>query len=91
MATSLQRGPLKLIEVERDYAGRRDVSELFDVDTDPGELHDLSRRPPIAPALDALRGAGATLGEGWRARALPPGARVLESMDTATLEALGYL
>lgn len=75
---SLRRGPLKVI------AGAR--TEVFDLESDPGETRDLStEHRPDAEALVAEleRTAGAPSG--------PSREAILEDQDAARLQALGYV
>ncbi len=85
VASAILLGRYKLIEIESDYAGRRNTRLLFDLGRDPGERQDLaSREPETAEAL-AARLRAFTAG-------LPPGseAEVVE-LEAAALEALGYV
>lgn len=86
----LEEWPYRLLAIERDYAGREDRVELFDIEADPAERVDLSTAPEQRARTVRLH----ALARAWQER-LAGGARsgsVVE-FDEATrrqLEALGY-
>lgn len=84
----LQNWPLRLIETERDYAGRSGVLELFDLAADRDERHDLlatdaERAARMAAALRLHRARLAA--QGLAAESTP-----LTPEQQAQMEALGY-
>jgi arylsulfatase A-like enzyme len=84
----IEQWPLRTIVTAHDYAGRRDVVELYDEAADPQELHDLAAADP-ARAADLRRAAAA------RRAALEAGAfaSTREELDEAArrkMKALGY-
>ena len=84
----IEQWPLRTIVTAHDYAGRRDVVELFDEVADPQELHDLAAADP-ARAAELRRAAAA------RRAALEAGAfaSTREELDEAAkrkMKALGY-
>jgi len=84
----LQSGSLRLIETRFDYAGRRDVAELFELVADPREQHDLlAADPDRAARLRALLA--------WRRQRLEEQGLATEPLEMtaeqkAQMEALGY-
>jgi arylsulfatase A-like enzyme len=84
----VQHWPLRVIETERDYAGRADVLELFDLASDPLEQHDLAAAEPSRAARlhAALRARRAQLESQGISAERPP----LDEKTRAQLEALGY-
>lgn len=88
-ALALLSGPWKLLSIEHNYEGLDDALQLFDVERDPGEQHDVSAAHPDVVA-DLLRRLDA-LSALHRSRSFEPGEDVLSSMDRQVLEELGYL
>lgn len=89
VAQAVQLGELKWIQVDRDYADRQGVTELFDLRTDPGELADVSgHKGEEAQLLSEL--LERRLKE-WQELAPDDVRSVLDDMDVETLKALGYL
>ena len=84
----LQSWPLRVIETERDYAGRRGVVELFDLVADREERHDLLASDPerAARMTALLRLHRARLAEQGRSAETTP----LTAEQKAQMEALGY-
>ncbi len=85
VASAILLGHYKLIEIESDYAGRRNVRLLFDLSRDPGERDDLASTQRMT--VDALSA------ELERRRANLASEREAEVVELAreTLEALGYV
>jgi arylsulfatase A-like enzyme len=84
----LEQWPLRLILTERDYAGREDVLELFDLEKDPDERHDLlagdaARTAELRRKLAARRSQLETA-------ALPTTTEELDEAMRRKMEALGY-
>jgi hypothetical protein len=82
-------GRHKLIEIEWNYEGARSQTRLYDLATDPREQVDLSaRRPELVTRLrrELLRSFRA-----FEDPAAPEPENVLDQLDAARLEALGYL
>jgi arylsulfatase A-like enzyme len=84
----VQHWPLRVVETERDYAGRADVLELFDESKDPKEERDLAAADPsLADRLrTALHARRETLERQGLAAEKPP----LDEKTRAALRALGY-
>ena len=45
-ASLIQQWPFRLLQIQRDYSGRKGVVELYDEVADPREMRDLSREHP---------------------------------------------
>ena len=45
-ASLIQQWPFRLLQIQREYSGRRGVVELYDEVADPREMRDLSREHP---------------------------------------------
>jgi arylsulfatase A-like enzyme len=87
IARALRVGRYKLIHVESDYAGRENVTMLFDLNVDPREQHDLSRGP-IARTQRMLEQLDA-ISEIQRQEAVIAPKR--EHINEEALRALGYV
>ncbi|MSP56513.1 MAG: hypothetical protein EXR69_13070 [Myxococcales bacterium] len=88
VAQSIDDGSWKLIHVEHDYAGRRDVDHLYATDADPREAHDVAAdHPDEVERLRALLASQTALLE---TGALPP-ENHQHQMNAEQLKALGYL
>jgi arylsulfatase A-like enzyme len=85
VASAILLGPYKLIEIESDYEGRRDVRLLFDLERDPSERHDLARSDPRTAA--ALSARLRRLREG----VAPASEATVVELEAEALEALGYV
>jgi hypothetical protein len=84
-ALALQQGRYKLVLAKRPYA-----KQVFDLDADPGERHDLSATPIGRRMLRTLGERSAALYDSYARRALP---QVTAQTDAALLRsfaALGY-
>lgn len=77
----------KLVAIDTDYSGRKDVTLLYDTDLDPGEQRDLASTLP--ERRDAMANTLATLAAALKGTVTPQ--NVLSDMDRRQLEALGYL
>lgn len=84
----VQSWPLRLIETSLDYAGRRDVVELFDVVADPFERSDLLARDPVRAA--ALTAASRARRAQLAAQGLAVESTPMSAQQRAQMEALGY-
>jgi arylsulfatase A-like enzyme len=84
----LQQWPLRLIATGHDYAGRRDVVELFDHGADPAERFDLAGRDPAR--TQKLREALARRREALEAQAFRAESSELSDEQRLRMEALGY-
>lgn len=86
VAQGLLRGSSKYIRVEKDYQGRQQVEELFDLRADPHEQTDRSAADPttLAALRAELEAAAAQLTGGVQPE------NVLSEMDREQLRALGY-
>jgi arylsulfatase A-like enzyme len=84
----LEQWPLRAIATEHDYAGRRGVLELFDLERDPREERDLSAVDPERAhrLADLLRRRRAEL----EARALRADEGDLSEEERRRIDALGY-
>ncbi|MES2640517.1 MAG: sulfatase [Myxococcota bacterium] len=87
VAQAVLDGSWKLIRIQTNYEGLRDVTRLYDVAADPLESTDLSATEParvttLGATLDRLAAS-------YAGGATPE--NVLSEMDAAQLEALGYL
>jgi arylsulfatase A-like enzyme len=84
----VQQWPHRLLQIEKDYQGRRHAVELFDVAADPGEHVDLaSQRPQRVAELEALAGElrGALEAQPFEGDPARPDDELVRQ-----LEALGY-
>jgi arylsulfatase A-like enzyme len=84
----LEQWPLRLILTERDYAGREDVLELFDLEKDPDERHDLLAGD-AARAAELRRKLAARRSQ-LESAALPTTTEELDEATRRKMEALGY-
>jgi len=84
----VQRWPLRVIETERDYAGRTGVLELFDLAADPAERRDLAAEDPerAARLRAALRARRAAL----ESQGLDAERPALDERTLQAMQALGY-
>lgn len=85
VASAILLGSYKLIEIESDYAGRRDTRLLFDLDRDPGERYDLASSEPRT--AEALAARLQSLKEGFT----PARETAVLGIEAEALEALGYV
>lgn len=89
VARAILSGRYKLIEVTRDYEGRRGASLLYDVERDPGERTNVAREHP--EVVGQLRGRlDETLAQA-AATAIGQPEIVIKKLDQDRLRALGYL
>jgi len=84
----LEQWPLRLILTERDYAGREDVLELFDLEKDPDERNNLLAGD--APRAAELRRKLAARRSQLETAALPTTTEELDEAMRRKMEALGY-
>jgi arylsulfatase A-like enzyme len=84
----LEQWPLRLILTGRDYAGREDVLELFDLEKDPDERHDLLAGD-AARAAELRRKLAARRSQ-LESAALPTTTEELDEATRRKMEALGY-
>jgi arylsulfatase A-like enzyme len=88
VARAIVSGPHKLIELRRNYEGRRDEVLLFDVERDPGEHTNVAAAHP--ELVGRLRADLARIMA--RERATAVGRKVVvRDLDQDRLRALGYL
>ncbi len=88
IARSIVEDGYKLIVVDANYEGRRDVEWLFELDRDPDEAEDLSEaRPEVAARL---RRSLTERFDAFSAQASSVPENVIEELDRERLEALGY-
>jgi arylsulfatase A-like enzyme len=89
VARAIVSGVYKLIEVDRDYAGRRDEILLFDVERDPTEHANLaSTHPEVVGRLRTELARAMALA---KATAVGRAEIVIRELDQERLRALGYL
>ncbi len=84
----LQQWPLRLVETDLDYAGRAGVVELFDLEQDPHEQHDLASADP--ERTEKLRAALRRQRKALEAAAFSASKHVLSDAERKKLDALGY-
>jgi arylsulfatase A-like enzyme len=84
VARGVLSGTQKFVVTSERYDGARGATELYDLASDPGEMHDLSTAQPAR-----VRELAARLEE---AQALPaaPASDVADGIDVEALRALGY-
>ncbi len=88
-ARLVQDWPWRRLDIRREYTGRSRLAELYDVTTDPGELHDRSGEEP--ETLDRLRAIEEAALAALEGRALDAGADVAADDELRErLNALGY-
>jgi arylsulfatase A-like enzyme len=89
VARAIVSGPHKLVEVDRNYEGRRNEILLFDVEHDPGESTNLARTHP--EVVVRLRTELAQQMAQAKATAVGRAEIVIRELDQERLRALGYL
>jgi arylsulfatase A-like enzyme len=89
MARAILLGRYKLVELARNYEGRRDETLLYDVTSDPTERRNVAREhPDVVAQLRAQ--LGTTLAQAAEGAVAKPEI-VIRKLDQERLKALGYL
>ena len=84
----LLAGNMKLIVMKKDYERLGEKTMLFDLERDPGELHNLATERP--EMVDRFRRQIDTLWTAYGSEGLDPPPRDPSEMDVEILRALGY-
>lgn len=89
VARAIISGRYKLIDLESNYRGLRNQTQLYDLVADPGETRDLAAEQ--AETAERLQRQLDARFAHFESLALQEPVNVLDEMDQETLKALGYL
>ena len=89
VARSIVSGQHKLIDIQSNYEGLQNVSRLYDIGADPGEMTDLASQKPNV--VTQLQKELEDRFNHYESLALSKPLNVLQEMDQDKLKALGYV